>query len=687
MYLRYLSLYETATHFYIVGCDGSKSRYHLLKIDRTEPNSLRIGESDNEYSKADIQELLATITEGSSSHDRTKGLTERCSCAFGLLGAVRFTEGYYIMLITKARIVASFGYHHVYKIEEVSMLYVPTNSLPQSSDEQRYVKIFQLRIIYSLDLTTNFYFSYKYKLSQTLQENCCSSINNASHLSGKKFVWNRFLLESLRSSHVSEKWLVEIVHGYVGQQIIELPCSRVSLTVIGRRSSVYAGTRYLKRGANRQGDVANDVETEQILWDISSSPDFRYGKFSAFVQRRGSVPLLWSQDPSTRGVVGKPLISIDINEPNAQTAAGHFRELRRKYESPIIVMNLVKRREKRPHEAILHDQFLKAVKYLNQFLPKSERILYLSFDVARCNKTGNVMSKLEEIGIKAVLRHGWFQTFPALYCHTVRTSKLLADYVPFKCQNGRYLLQKGVSRTNCVDCLDRTNVVQFGIGKVALGMQLYSMGFCGEPVLSLSSEVCRIFEDLMDEHGDTLALQYAGSQLVHSIKTYKKTAAFQERSRDVIQTLSRYYSNTFGDYDKSDAINLFLGIYRPGTKSLPQLWELGTDYYLHFPNTMSSHADYCAWFCEPNDSESLKEASENSFIIDRSLNLYDEEFSDYYCLWEVTNFDDLIREQKDLQKSVTVDGVQQTVAQNYSFAKLWKSVSAIFGNRFSCIFY
>ena len=71
--------------------------------------------------------------------------------------------------------------------------------------------------------------------------------------------------------------------------------------------------------------MANDVETEQILWDISSSPDFRYGKFSAFVQRRGSVPLLWSQDPSTRGVVGKPLISIDINEPHAQTTAAHFR--------------------------------------------------------------------------------------------------------------------------------------------------------------------------------------------------------------------------------------------------------------------------------------------------------------------------------------------------------------------------
>ena len=106
---------------------------------------------------------------------------------------------------------------------------------------------------------------------------------------------------------------------------------------------------------------------------------------------------------------------------------------------------------------------------------------------------------------------------------------------------------------------------------------------------------------MFDAHGDTVAWQYAGSQLVHSIKHYKKTAAlqvirvlkelevgiffylfakelasnflpeisnfqlhfeFQERSRDVIQTLSRYYSNTWGDYDKQAAINLFLGIFR-----------------------------------------------------------------------------------------------------------------------------
>jgi hypothetical protein len=35
---------------------------------------------------------------------------------------------------------------------------------------------------------------------------------------------------------------------------------------------------------------------------------------------------------------------------------------------------------------------------------------------------------------------------------------------PEHAPDGTAVLQHGVARTNCVDCLDRTNVLQFGIG-------------------------------------------------------------------------------------------------------------------------------------------------------------------------------------------------------------------------------
>ncbi|CAG9531433.1 unnamed protein product, partial [Cercopithifilaria johnstoni] len=277
-------------------------------------------------------------------------------------------------------------------------------------------------------------------------------------------------------------------------------------------------------------------------------------------------------------------------------------------------------------------------------------------------------------------------SFPPLYCRRLRPTSLLNDFEPLLSSNGRFLLQHGVFRTNCVDCLDRTNVAQFGIGKVSLGLQLYSMGLVGEPLLSSSSEVCRIYEDLMDQHGNTLALQYAGSQLVHSIKTYKKISVIQERSRDVIQTLSRYYSNTFGDYDKQNAINLFLGVFRPSNASF-HLWDLGTDHYLHFPADFKMKADYCAWFVDSDYWKSFNGCSDWKYIDDSILPSVsvaplvprchwlisaEDLYYIYYRLWELSRLDDLIREQKDLQKSIMVDGVNQSIAHCYSFAKLWR---------------
>lgn len=65
--LWHLSVFETPTKFYIVGSDVSKSRYRLLKIDRLGSQNLNIGEAEQDYSKNDVMELLATISEGNSS--------------------------------------------------------------------------------------------------------------------------------------------------------------------------------------------------------------------------------------------------------------------------------------------------------------------------------------------------------------------------------------------------------------------------------------------------------------------------------------------------------------------------------------------------------------------------------------------------------------------------------------------
>lgn len=95
------------------------------------------------------------------------GLTQTLS-AFGLIGFVRFTEGYYMILITKRRKVAQFGQHIIYKVEDTAMVYIP-RSLPDKWKQMidtRYLKIFQ-----SVDLSSNFYFSYTYDITNTVQYN------------------------------------------------------------------------------------------------------------------------------------------------------------------------------------------------------------------------------------------------------------------------------------------------------------------------------------------------------------------------------------------------------------------------------------------------------------------------------------------------------------------------------------
>lgn len=73
------------------------------------------------------------------------------------------------------------------------------------------------------------------------------------------------------------------------------------------------------------------------------------------------------------------------------------------------------------------------------------------------------------------------------------------------------MFQKGVLRTNCIDCLDRTNVAQYAYGLAALGLQLHALGFIDMPQIDLDSTLA---DDLMrcyERMGDTLALQYGGS--------------------------------------------------------------------------------------------------------------------------------------------------------------------------------
>ncbi len=91
----------------------------------------------------------------------------------------------------------------------------------------------------------------------------------------ERFFWNRHLLRDLftdgesgilPSNEFVRHWLVPIVQGYVAErQVTIADVDSIMLTLISRRSIRRAGVRYVKRGIDDNGDVANFVETEQII--------------------------------------------------------------------------------------------------------------------------------------------------------------------------------------------------------------------------------------------------------------------------------------------------------------------------------------------------------------------------------------------------------------------------------------
>lgn len=65
----------------------------------------------------------------------------------------------------------------------------------------------------------------------------------------RRFVWNLHLLAPMEKD-VYPDWALYITHGFIGQSNVSVFGRSMYITLIARRSNRYAGTRFLKRGAN-----------------------------------------------------------------------------------------------------------------------------------------------------------------------------------------------------------------------------------------------------------------------------------------------------------------------------------------------------------------------------------------------------------------------------------------------------
>ncbi|KAF8114272.1 hypothetical protein N665_0039s0036 [Sinapis alba] len=577
--LHKFKLYSTHTNFYLIGRDEKKTFWRILKIDRTDPNELNLFEDPTRYTHDEIVQLKKWLSRGNHG-----GLRAKTTC-YGIIGFVKFLGPYYMLVIKRKEKVGEICGHTVYGVAESEMIMIPYHSnvttVAGSSAEQKYKNL-----INKVDLSKNFYFSYTYHLMYSLQNNICHTERGNIH-DDNMFVWNKYLTRGIRRILQNTVWTVSLIYGFFQQTKCLVSGEEFILTLIARRSRHYAGTRYLRRGINDEGSVANEVETEQIV--TKEVPEGQKILMTSIVQMRGSIPLFWSQESSVFNP--QPNIILNNKDPNYKATQLHFKNLQHRYGKMIIIMNLIKTGKHRENN--IGEEFRKAISFINRSM-KENHLLAIHFDLNKQSQSGadgtfehlcdygkralklmNLFSGEAPSGIRAegVINNSFFYN-PFLDQDKEATSSeeeaLKADI---------FFLQNGVLRSNCIDCLDRTNFSQYAYGLVALDNQLHRMGITGPPIVDMKNPLTKKLMETYQNMGDAISLQYAGSEAhIKMFSALRGDWNMIMKQRDKIIALRRHLYNTFQDSEKQNAINLFLGKFRPEL-GRPALWELPNQHY------------------------------------------------------------------------------------------------------------
>lgn len=439
----------------------------------------------------------------------------------GILGSIRLISGYYLIVVTaKLKIGTLLGKHEVYRIENVELLpYVRNEGQDRSNDLTK-------RMIKSVLTTDYFYFSYTYDLTHSMQQlnvtNPDKLDGNLYHRADPKYLWNRFLIETLDKRVEFTHYMLPLVHGVISMKTLNINNKLVEFALVSRRSALHAGTRFNVRGADDEGNPANFVETEQILvcMDVKCS----------YVQLRGSIPLYWTQKTNLKY---KPMIKIDNTKNHTDVFQKHIGKYLGTYDGKVMI-NLI---NQHGMEGNLEKAFSDSFKLIND-----PNLKYEFFDFHKqCGK-----DKWDRLSILI--------------------NRLANDQDSFGyfCQNQNTVLnnQVGIFRTNCIDCLDRTNVVQSLLAKRILQVQLIKLSIISEAEsIESNFQLHQTFRDMWADNGDFLSKQYAGTGALKSDFTRTGKRTVFGMARDGVNSLTRYYLNNFQDGFRQDSIDLFLGNY------------------------------------------------------------------------------------------------------------------------------
>ncbi|KAM3178932.1 hypothetical protein ACTXT7_001608 [Hymenolepis weldensis] len=509
-----------------------------------------------------------------SSYDMShyETLMPRANKIYGILGTIRLLSGRFLMTIDKCELTGNLFGHQIFKVNGASLHPFAKSNNHLNATEMEAETCYLNMLTFMLNME-GMYFSDTYDLTVS-QQRLSEFGPEYKHLNlyeraEKQFLWNHYLLEDWSQvlhdvektngmSFSIQNYLTPIILGFVEiSKASGSPAATgavASYALISRRSVKRAGTRFYARGVDHDGNAANFVETEQIIY-------IPPGHIFSFVQIRGSVPLYWNQRPSLKY---KPVIRlgplkaitnpsnpeyepqglIDVKPVQRTIVQKHFNDVcyLNRY-GKVVAINLL---DQTGMEKPLCRIYTLASQAVNPMEFK-----YEAFDFhrecrgLRWDRLQVLIDRLEpELAAMGHLR-------------------LLAPTNRESLQDASVLSQQsGVFRTNCIDCLDRTNVLQSMLACRALVAALREVYGDSSSDPELWPGFRTVFQNIWADHADVISIQYSGTPALKTDFTRTGKRTIKGVLMDAYNSAVRYYLNNFADGFRQDAFNLFLGHYR-----------------------------------------------------------------------------------------------------------------------------
>ena len=389
-----------------------------------------------------------------------------------------------------------------------------------------------------------------------------------------QYCWNYSMAKCFDSEGMNE-YIYPVINGFFGARTISDYGEQNDLhfILIGRKDDRRSGMRFLIRGADNNGNVANTVETEEI---ITFKDDEGNINIYSFIEIRGSIPLLWKQEPNMQ--LNPKIRPKDDFGANCEVFKLHIEELMDNY-GRVCCVNLI---DKKKDQNIIGNYYNNIVQnYKDGNKDKANLLNFVWFDFhSECKKMKyeNIKKLFNTLSFKEGLNEYGFtllkfnkETFDEEYQENKVDDTLIEKKLIEVKQ-----LQKGIFRTNCIDSLDRSNVVQSVIGRYFLFMILSEAGFSN--VKPSDVDVFRKFQGsfestfklLWADHGDGLSLAYSGTGALKSdfVRTGKRT--LMGNIQDGYLSSKRFYLNNFRDGYNQDCHDYFLGGLNPRKKEFKQ---------------------------------------------------------------------------------------------------------------------